>query len=201
MMERDLILGITGASGSVYALNFIGHAARLNITLRVAASTMGESVFRHETGLTVSAALKEAAKTSSGWNRYKLYDNSNMFADIASGSCRTDGMVILPCSMKTLSSVAKGYSATLLDRAADVMLKERRPLVLAVRETPFSLIHLKNMVAAAEAGAIILPAAPGFYHSPESIEELADFVSAKIFEQFRIEHGLKTVWHGKHPQE
>ena len=188
-MERDIILGITGASSSIYALNFMKHAAQCGLKLRIVASPMGEKVFAHETGLTVS----EAADSLCG-GRYRLYDNSDMFADIASGSCKTGGMAVLPCSMKTLSSVAHGASGSLLERAADVMLKERRPLILAVRETPLSLVHLRNMTAAAEAGAVILPAAPGFYHMPDSIERLADFISGKILDQFGVEHGLGTGW-------
>jgi len=187
-MKRDLILGITGASGSIYAAGFMRHAMRLGAHLRIVASETGEKVFRHETGLSV----REAADSCGG--RFTLYDNTDMFADIASGSCRTDAMVIVPCSMKSLSSVAHGASGSLLERAADVMLKERRPLVLAVRETPLSLVHLRNMTAAAEAGAVILPASPGFYHRPETIERLADFITARILDQLGIEHDLNTAW-------
>jgi 4-hydroxy-3-polyprenylbenzoate decarboxylase len=190
-MDRNIIMGITGASGSIYAKNFIRHAGRLNLFLRVVASSMGESVFRHETNSDVRAVLESADC------KFRIYDNRDMFADIASGSCRTGGMVILPCSMKTLSSVAAGTSGSLLERAADVTLKERRTLILAVRETPLSLIHLKNMVSAAEAGAVILPASPGFYHSPSGLDSLADFISARIFDQLGIDHGLNTAWHEK----
>lgn len=188
-MEKKIILGITGASGSIYAISFMRHAAGLGINLRIVASPMGERVFSHETGMTVRQAAD-----SVGNSRYELYDNTDMFADIASGSCKTDGMVIVPCSMKTLSSAAHGASGSLLERAADVMLKERRPLVLVIRETPLSLVHLRNMVVAAEAGAVILPAAPGFYHSPDTINRLADFITGKILEQLGIEHGLDTAW-------
>ena len=188
-MANDIILGITGASGSIYALNFMHHAIRLGINLRIVSSPMGDRVFSHETGVSV----REAAD-SAGNGTYRLYDNADMFADIASGSCRIDGMVVLPCSMKTLSSVAHGASGSLLERAADVMLKERRTLILAVRETPLSLVHMKNMVSAAEAGAVILPAAPGFYHTPDSIDRLADFITGKILDQFGIDHKLSTEW-------
>ncbi len=188
-MRNEIILGITGASGSIYASNFMRHAHSCGIRLCIVASPMGEKVFAHETGITVRDAAESFCR-----GNYILYDNNDMFADIASGSCKKEGMVILPCSMKTLSSVAHGASGSLLERAADVMLKEKRPLILAVRETPLSLVHLRNMTAAAEAGAVILPAAPGFYHGPDSIERLADFITGKILDQLKIDHDLKTAW-------
>lgn len=189
-----IIAGVTGASGSIYARNFIKRASFTGIDLRLVVSDMGASVFRHETGVTISDFVKEIKNSTDCSGDITLYDNSDMFADIASGSCRTEGMVIVPCSMKTLGCVANGISATLLERAADVSLKEGRKLILAVRETPLSIIHLRNMTLAAEAGAVILPAAPGFYNGPESIEDLADFITGKIFDQLKIEHGLDTAW-------
>ena len=191
---KRVITGITGASGSIYAKNFISRAASLGIDLRLIASDMGASVFRHETGSTLSDFVKDIKSAAESSGCITLYDNSDMFADIASGSCKTDGMVVIPCSMKTLACVANGFSGSLLERAADVTLKENRKLVLTVRETPLGLVHLRNMTLAAEAGAVILPAAPGFYHSPSSIEELADFITGKILDQFNIEHGLDTAW-------
>ncbi len=193
-MKKKIIVGITGASGSIYALNFIRHAAALGIDQRIVATEMGAAVFKHETGKTITDSLT-AIKIPAGNDRgIRIYDNNDMFADIASGSYKTDGMVILPCSMKTLSGIANGYSSSLLERAADVCLKERRDLILAVRETPLSKIHLKNMTLAAEAGAVILPAAPGFYHHPKTIEDLADFMTGRILDQLGIEHGLGTGW-------
>jgi 4-hydroxy-3-polyprenylbenzoate decarboxylase len=196
-MKKTIITGITGASGSIYALNFIKHAAALKIDLRVVVTEMGASVFKHETGMTVSEAAAKYKIPAGGPEGIRIYNNNDMFADIASGSYKTDGMVVIPCSMKTLSGIANGYSSSLLERAADVMLKEKRRLILAVRETPLSLIHLKNMTSAAEAGAVILPAAPGFYHKPETIDDLADFMTGKILDQLGIEHKLKTVWNQK----
>ncbi len=189
-----IIAGVTGASGSIYAANFIRRAAVTGIDLRLVASDMGASVFRHETGVSIADYVREIKGNPDCRGDITLYDNSDMFADIASGSCRTEGMVVVPCSMKTLGCVASGIAGTLLERAADVTLKEGRKLILAVRETPLSLIHLRNMTLAAEAGAVILPAAPGFYNGPESIEDLADFITGKIFDQLKIEHGLDTAW-------
>lgn len=191
---KKLIAGITGASGSLYAANFIKRAAVTGVDLSLVASDMGASVFKHETGTSIQDFVREIQSRKDYAGNITLYDNSDMFADIASGSCRREGMVILPCSMKTLGCIANGIAGTLLERAADVTLKEGRKLILAVRETPLSLIHLRNMTLAAEAGAVILPAAPGFYHKPESIEDLADFITARIFDQFNIEHGLDTAW-------
>ncbi|HOP62810.1 MAG TPA: UbiX family flavin prenyltransferase [Spirochaetota bacterium] len=191
---KRIIAGVTGASGSVYAAGFIRHAARLGVDLRLVASDMGASVFRHETGITVSDFVKGVRASGDCKGEITLYDNSDIFADIASGSVRADGMVIVPCSMKTLGCVANSISGTLLERTADVCLKERRKLILTVRETPLSLIHLRNMTLVTEAGGVVLPAAPGFYHSPEKIDDLVDFITGKIFDQLNIEHGLDTAW-------
>lgn len=193
-MKKVIITGITGASGSIYSLNFIRHASALGIDLRVVVTETGAAVFKHETGMTVGAAMQEITSQTGCADLIKIYDNNDMFADIASGSYKTDGMAVIPCSMKTLSGIANGYSSSLLERAADVILKERRPLILAVRETPLSIIHLKNMTNAAEAGAVILPATPGFYNHPSTIGDLADFMTGKILDQLGIEHTLDTVW-------
>lgn len=193
-MKKTIITGITGASGSIYALNFLKHASSMGISLRIIVTPNGEAVFKHETGMSFSDAVMSLDIHAGDTGDIRIYDNSDMFADIASGTHKTDGMVIVPCSMKTLSGIANGYSSSLLERAADVILKEKRNLILAVRETPLSLIHLRNMVSAAEAGATILPAAPGFYHGPSSINDLADFITGKIFDQLGIEHTLNTVW-------
>jgi len=193
-MKKTIVTGITGASGSIYALNFMKHAASLGVDLRVIVTEMGEAVFQHETGMSVIDALMRLNIHPGSPAGVKIYTNSDMFADIASGSYKTDGMAVIPCSMKTLSGIANGYSTSLLERAADVTLKEKRNLVLVARETPLSIIHLRNMTLAAEAGAVILPAAPGFYHKPVSIDELADFLTGRILDQFKIEHKLGTAW-------
>ena len=191
---KKIIIGITGASGSTFALNFLKHATALGLHPAVVATDMGAAVFRHETGITVPEAVRDLDVLAGVSGKIRFYDNNDMFADIASGSHKTGGMVVVPCSMKTLSGIANGYSLSLLERAADVTLKEGRKLILVVRETPLSLIHLKNMTKAAEAGAIILPASPGFYHNPRSIEDLADFITGKILDRLEIEHNLNTGW-------
>jgi 4-hydroxy-3-polyprenylbenzoate decarboxylase len=191
---KKIIIGITGASGSIYAFNFLKHAAVLGLHPAVVATETGAAVFRHETGLDVTNAIRELDVLAGISGKIRIYENTDMFADIASGSHKTMGMVIVPCSMKTLSGIANGYASSLLERAADVTLKEGRKLILVVRETPLNLIHLKNMLKAAEAGAVILPASPGFYHIPKNINDLADFITGKILDRFEIEHNLNTSW-------
>jgi len=126
----------------------------------------------------------------------KIYDENEVGASIASGSFVTQGMIIIPCSMHTLAGVARGLSDNLVLRAADVCLKERRRLVLVPRETPLSLVHLRNMTLATEAGAIILPAMPGFYHQPRNIEDMVNFIVGKVLDSFGIEHNLFRRWAG-----
>lgn len=126
----------------------------------------------------------------------RKYNFRDVSAAISSGSFRTDGMVIIPCSMKTLAGVASGYSDNLVLRAADVTLKERRPLVLVVRETPYNLIHIRNMYIAARAGAIIMPASPAFYHRPTTMQQLVDQVVGRVLDMFGVEHNLYRKWSG-----
>ena len=124
----------------------------------------------------------------------QVYDTKDIGAKIASGTHPSDGMIIVPCSTKTLAAVATGYSQNLIHRAADCMLKENRPLVLVVRETPLSLIHIQNMLTAKQAGATILPASPGFYYKPKSVNDLIDFIVGKILNYFKIEHDIFLPW-------
>ncbi len=180
-----IIVGITGASGSLYGLNLINKLAKLNIETHVIISPAGEAVMDHEVP---------------GWSLSEVairHQADDLFAAVASGSFRTDGMVVAPCSMKTLSSIANGFSQNLLTRAADVCLKEQRPLILMTRETPLSLIHIRNMQLACEAGATIMPASPGFYHKPASIDEIADFMVERVLDQLNIAHKKRFEWKGK----
>jgi 4-hydroxy-3-polyprenylbenzoate decarboxylase len=126
-----------------------------------------------------------------------LHPLGDLSATLASGSARSDGMVVVPCSMKTLSGIAHGLSQNLIERAADVTLKEHRPLILVPRETPMNLIHLRNMVLATEAGAMMLPAMPAFYQNPETFDDLADFIAGRILSLLKIEHDLFPAWKGK----
>jgi 4-hydroxy-3-polyprenylbenzoate decarboxylase len=140
------------------------------------------------------AALKAA--TGGDWSSVTVYPDSDRGARPASGSHRTAGMVICPCSMGTVSAVAQGSSRSLVERAADVTLKERRRLVLVPRETPFSLVHLRNLTAVTEAGAVVIPAAPGFYHRPSTIDQLVDFIVQRVVDQFDLDIQLAPRWGG-----
>ncbi len=190
--KKRIIVGVTGASGACYALRLIEVLLQGGHEVTLIASAMGARIVMHETGEELVALVEKGA--SAGPGRLVWQDNDDLFAGPASGSYRHDGMVIVPCSMKTLAAVASGSAGTLLERAADVTLKERRGLVLVPRETPLSRIHLRNLLAVSEAGAVVLPAAPGFYHRPESLADLVDFVVARVLDQLSIDHDLIARW-------
>lgn len=183
-----LVVGITGASAPMMAVHLLRTLRSLgSVETHLVVSRAAHRTIELETGMRVCDVTALADVN---------HARGDIAASIASGSYQTLGMVVVPCSMKTLAAIATGYSDDLLTRAADVCLKERRPLVLVPRETPLSLVHLRNMVAAAEAGAAVLPPAPAFYHHPESIEDLLAHLSGKILDQFGIEHELFERWTG-----
>ena len=181
-----MIVAITGASGSIYALEFLKILNQLKIEVHGVISTSGEKVLRLETGL-----RKDEVP---GVNQWFAVDDFS--APIASGSCSYRGMVVLPCTMGTLSGIAHGQSGNLIHRAADVTLKERRPLVLGVRETPLNRVHLQNMLTATDAGAIVCPAMPAFYHKPLTIEELARDFACRIASLVGYEPTNMKRWQG-----
>ena len=186
-MQEKLLLGITGASGAPYAVAFLRLMRELSQPVEVVVTDPGLSVLEHETGLTLADLEGLCAR---------VFREGELSAPPASGSAPYRGMVVLPCSMGTLAAVAQGAARNLLQRAADVMLKERRPLILVVRETPLNLIHLRNMLAAAEAGAVIYPAMPAFYHRPQGLEDLVDFFVRRLAEflGFSVENPWR--WRG-----
>ncbi len=190
-----LVVAITGASGAPYALRFLQEATRHYKEIYVALSDQALQVISLETGRTVNLRTL-SAQTLLGFDSdvIRFVDKRDYFSPPASGSFRHDGMVIVPCSMGTASRIAHGISDDLVTRAADVCLKERRKLILVPRETPWSLIHLRSLTLLAEAGATILPAAPGFYHKPKTIDDLVDFMVARILQQLGIDQTLMPQW-------
>jgi 4-hydroxy-3-polyprenylbenzoate decarboxylase len=196
-----IAVGVTGASGAIYAVRTIAALLEAGCHLEIVFSDYGRRLLADELGpdAKVDRLIDWLAERyGDGVRRGSsvIFSNKDMGATIASGSHQCRGMVVVPCSMKTLAGVAHGLSRSLIERAADVMLKERRRLVLVPRETPMSLPELKNMVAAAEAGAMILPAMPGFYQQPKTIDDLASFVAGKILNALGFEQHLFPPWQG-----
>jgi 4-hydroxy-3-polyprenylbenzoate decarboxylase len=194
--ERErLLVAITGASGAPYAVRFLELAAHQFREIYVMLTDQAIQVIALETGRKLNpAALSAEDLLGFPCPGMQFPDRKNYFTPPASGSFRHAGMVIVPCSMGTVGRIAAGISDDLITRAADVCLKERRKLILVPRETPWNLIHLRNMTQLAEAGATILPAAPGFYHQPQSIDDLVDHVVARILQQLGVEQGLVPEW-------
>ena len=184
-------LGITGASGAPYAVRLLRALNESRTPVRLIVSGYGLRLLQEEAGIEGIDGLRAA---TGDWSRVEHYDALDRGATPASGSAPSAGMVVCPCSMGTLASIAAGTSRNLVERAADVALKERRPLILVPRETPLSLIHLENMARLTRAGATILPAAPGFYHRPKSIDDLVDFVAARILDHLGVQHDVGTRW-------
>ena len=197
--SRDLVLGITGASGAPYCVRLLEVLLAAGRTVHVSISPSATHVFRAELGRTIdldrftpAQLFGPTPEQSAG--RLVYHHHLDFGAGIASGSFLTAGMVICPCSMGTLAGVANGLSANLIQRAADVHLKERRKLIVVPRETPLGSIQLENMKRLADAGAIVLPAMPGFYHRPQSIDDLVNFVVGRICDQLGVEHELFKRW-------
>jgi 4-hydroxy-3-polyprenylbenzoate decarboxylase len=197
MPPDNIVLAITGASGAAYAVRLLEVLLAAGRRVHLLISPAGQEVLRHEVGVNIDLARFEAAPlgvSADAAARLVYHHYHDLMAPIASGSFLTEGMVICPCSGGTLSSVVYGASQNLIHRAAEVHLKERRPLILVPRETPLSLVALDNLHRAAKVGAVVLPAMPGFYHHPQSIADLVDFVVARICDQLRIEHNLTKRW-------
>ena len=193
-MPLPLILAITGASGAPYAVRLLDVLATRKVPTWLIVSSHGWRLLQTECAIADRDALQQA--TGGDWSSVTLYPNDDRGAHPASGSCPTGGMIVCPCSMGTLSAIAHGSSRSLIERAADVTLKERRPLVVVPRETPLSLVHLRNMTLATEAGAVVLPAMPGFYHRPERIDQLVDFVVQRVLDQVGLEIEVADRWTG-----
>ena len=195
MSGLPLVFAVTGASGAPYAVRVLELLARSRVPVWLIVSSHGWRLLEQECGIGSLEALQGA--TGGDWGSVTPFEDGDRGAKPASGSQRTRGMLVCPCSMGTVAAIAHGTSRSLVERAADVTLKEGRKLVVVPRETPLSLVHLRNLTAAAEAGVTVLPAAPGFYHRPERIGELIDFVAQRVLDQFGIESDVGRRWGGE----
>lgn len=192
MSDLPVVLAITGASGAPYGVRLLEVLARGKVPVWLIVSGHGWRLLQEECGIEDEKALQ--SETGSDWSSVTYYPDGDRGALPASGSRRTAGMVICPCSMGTASAIANGTSRSLIERAADVTLKERRKLILVPRETPLSLIHLRNLTQVTEAGAIVIPAAPGFYHRPTKISELVDFIVQRVVDQLGLPIEIGKRW-------
>lgn len=195
---KSFVVAITGASGSIYSLRLIEELLKSRNRVYLVISKQAFSIIRTETGInwagkTESDTEKKVQKHFSSKN-IKYFSEDNLYAPISSGSFLTDGMFVVPCSMKTLSGIANGYASNLIERAADVVLKEDRKLLLVPREMPFNAIHLENMLKLARLGVKIVPPIPAFYHKPKDINDIVDFVVGKILDSIEVRHNLFKRW-------
>lgn len=192
-----IVVGITGASGAPYAVRLLQQLAGAHRPTSLIVSKFGMRLLETEVGIGSIDALRTAVGKEAWDSCIETYSNDDRGAPPASGSALTSGMIVCPCSMGTLSAISVGASRSLIERAADVTLKERRKLVLVPRETPLSAIHLGNMLRLTRAGAVIMPAAPGFYHRPKQVSDLVDFVVARMLDQLGVEQKLVKRWKGE----
>ena len=192
MNRLPVILAITGASGAPYGVRLLEIFAMHQIPTWLMISSHGWRLLTEECGIKDDRELKKA--TGGDWGSVRVFDDKDRGAEPASGSAKSAGMVICPCSMGTVAAIAHGTSRSLIERAADVVLKERRKLVLVPRESPLSLVHLRNLTLVAEAGAMVLPAAPGFYHKPSQVRDLVDFVVQRVLDHIGVEVALVKRW-------
>lgn len=198
--QRTFVVAITGASGAVYARRLLEVLLEGGHRIFLTVSEPGRRVLADEVGWQLpgdpGAAEQQLRNLFRVGENLRYFDVSDVGALIASGSVKTDGMIVVPCSMSTVSAVAHGTASNLIERAADVMLKEKRPLVLVPRETPLNTVHLKNMLELSRMGVHLIPAMPAFYHRPRTIDDLVDFLVGRILDYFNIEHDLYVPWQG-----
>jgi len=195
-----IVVGITGASGAPYAVRLLQALTAAHRPVSLIVSKYGMRLLETESGIASMDALRDAVGIDAWASYVEVFSNEDRGAAPASGSSRTAGMIVCPCSMATLSAIAAGASRSLIERAADVTLKEQRKLVLVPRETPLSAIHLGNMLRLTRAGAVVMPAAPGFYHRPKEISDLVDFMVARMLDHLEVEQNLVSRWKGDSPR-
>jgi len=195
------VVAMTGSSGAIYGLRLVNALTELGHEVELIVSDPAKKVLRYEEGIETAQTPLDIEQLFDSKAKINLHETASVEALPASGSAAIDAMIICPCSMGTLGRVAHGYSIGLIERAADVALKEGRSLLLVPRETPLSQIHLENMLSLVRAGAIILPASPGFYHRPKSIDDLVDFVVGKILARLSLTHPMMKSWEGPEAEE
>ncbi len=188
---KKLIVGVTGASGSVYAYRLTEVLLELGNTVHFVATDNGKKVMAYEMEIPFPTIIDNFAEKS---KQFHYHDNDNLFEVIASGSYGVDGMVVAPCSMGTLGKASQGIGDTLLTRSIDVMLKEQQTLILGVRETPLNPIHLENMLKMSRMGVFILPPVPAFYHHPKSLDDIIDIYVGRVLKTLKIENTLHRIW-------
>jgi flavin prenyltransferase len=197
MNEKKIVIAICGASGAIYGIRLVAALMKMPVSVYLMISKSGRAVMAHETGFShqsMELFLREKGFQFHEFAKIHEIEPDDFFAPFASGSFRHDGMVVAPCSMNTLAALSSGITNNLIHRAADVSLKEKRPLILVPRETPLNRIHLENMLRLTEAGATIIPAMPGFYHKPRTIEDLVDSVLSRVLDHLGFDNALSRRW-------
>jgi 4-hydroxy-3-polyprenylbenzoate decarboxylase len=197
MTMPPVVFGITGASGAPYAVRLLEILAQHAVPVWLIVSDHGWRLLAQECGIDDRATLETRTGAEGVWSSIRVFRDGDRGALPASGSQPTRGMVVCPCSMGTVSAIAQGSSRSLIERAADVTLKERRRLILVPREAPLSLIHLRNLMAVTEAGAVVVPAAPGFYHRPDRVDQLVDFIVQRLLDHLGLEISMAPRWDGE----
>ncbi len=197
---KRIVVGLTGASGSIYFHQLLQTLMEEEVVIHIIATEHGSMVYEYETGIKLEEQVK-ALKANGGKGKIILENNNNLFSGVASGSYPCDAMVIIPCSMSTLAEISNGITKNLLTRAADVFIKEKRKLVIVPRETPLSTIHLKNMYELSKLGVTILPAMPGFYNHPQTMDDMVQFVVGKTLDAMGIENNSYERWRGNYENE
>jgi len=198
---KNIVVAITGASGSIYGLRLVEELLKADCTVTLLITDAGRQVLHYETGLdwpTDVEVSRELIRGHFASDQLRHYANNDLFAPVASGTSAPDALVVVPCTMGTLGRIASGAGSNLIERVADVVLKEKRELLIVPRETPLSSIHLRNLLTLAECGARIIPAMPAFYRQPRTVADLVDFVVGKILDSLHIKHTLFVPW-GEEP--